>query len=102
MMVPVTNVLKSLKVEVEIEHTYVGDLIVMLKPPTETGVALVTLHNRDGGNLGSIRQVYDEVNTPSLKTLHDKSPKGQWVLEVVDKEGEDTGMIRGFTLEMQF
>jgi subtilisin family serine protease len=102
MMVPVTNALKSLKVEVDIEHTYVGDLIVMLKPPVETGVVLVTLHNRGGGNLSRVRNIFDEANTPSLRTLHHKSPKGQWVLEVVDKAGEDVGMIRGFSLEMRF
>lgn len=102
MMVPVTNVLKSIKIEVEIEHTHVGDLIVMLKPPTETGVVLVTLHNRGGGSLGNIKKIYDEVNTPSLGTLRDKSPKGQWTLEVVDKAKQDAGMIRSFALEMKF
>jgi subtilisin family serine protease len=102
MMVPVTNVLRSITIEVEIEHTYVGDLIVMLKPPTETGVVLVTLHNRGGGSSKSIKRIYDEVNTPSLGALREKSPKGQWTLEVIDKAKQDVGMIRSFSLEMKF
>jgi subtilisin family serine protease len=102
MMVPVTNALNAVKVEVDIDHTYVGDLIVMLKPPIETGVVLVTLHNRNGGSLGNIKRIYDEVNTPSLGTLRGKSPKGQWTLEVMDKAKHDRGMIRSFTLEMKF
>ena len=102
MMVPVTNALKSIKVEVNIEHAHVGDLIVMLKPPSETGVVLVTLHNRGGGGSSNVRRIYDEVNTPSLGILRDKSPKGQWTLEVMDKERDAAGMIHSFALEMRF
>jgi subtilisin family serine protease len=41
-----TNPIKSIKVEVDIEHTYIADLVVTLIPPTESGVLPIILHNR--------------------------------------------------------
>jgi subtilisin family serine protease len=102
MMVPVTNPLKSIKVSVEIEHTYIGDLVVLLKPPAETGVLSVALHSRTGGSRDNLKITYDVANAPGLASLQGKSPKGNWVLEVSDQAGGDTGRIRSFTLEMGF
>jgi len=102
MMVPVTNPLKFVRVMVDIEHTYIGDLIVLLKPPAETGVVSVALHSRSGRGTDNLRMTYDVANAPGLASLQGKSPKGNWVLEVSDKVGGDTGRIRSFTLEMGF
>ena len=97
-----TGSLKSIKVSVDIEHTYRGDLVVSVKPPTATGVAPVVLHNREGGAADNLKKTYDEVNAPGLVALKNKSPKGTWKLSVADKEKQDTGKIRSFTLEMSF
>ncbi len=96
-----TKPIKSIKVAVDIEHTYIGDLIVSVKPPAGTGVNAVTLHNREGGALDNIKKTYDEVNAPGLVALKGKSPKGTWTLVVQDREKQDTGRIRSFTLEMK-
>lgn len=96
-----TKPLKSIKVSVDIEHTYIGDLIVSVKPPASTGVSAITLHNREGGALDNIKKTYDEVNAPGLVALKGKSPQGTWTLIVEDKEKQDTGRIRSFTLEMK-
>ena len=102
LMVPVTNPLKSIKVTVDIEHTYIGDLVVTLIAPPEMGVAPIVLHNRTGRGRDNIKTTYDEANTSGLATLKDKSPKGSWTLEVVDKAGGDTGKIRSFALDLGF
>lgn len=95
-----TGSLKKIKVTVDIEHTYIGDLIVSIKPPTATGVSAIRLHNREGGATDNLKKTYDEINAPGLVALKGKSPKGTWTLIVEDKARVDTGKIRSFTLEM--
>ena len=95
-----TKLIQSIKVAVDIEHTYIGDLVVSIKPPASTGVNAITLHNREGGALDNIKKTYDSVNAPGLAGLNGKSPQGTWTLTVEDREKQDTGRIRSFTLEM--
>ncbi|WP_445633192.1 Peptidase S8 [Nostoc sp. DSM 114161] len=97
-----TNLIKSIKVTVDIEHTYIADLIVTLNPPAQTGVPPIILHDRLGGSSDNIKTTYDEVNTPKLAAFKGKSPQGNWTLEVQDKANLDTGKIRSFTIEIAF
>ena len=97
-----TGAIKSIKVSVDIEHTYIGDLIVSVKPPAATAVAAVILHSREGGSNDNIKTTFDEISTPTLSAIKNKSPQGTWVLIVEDKERQDTGKIRSFTLEIGF
>ncbi len=97
-----TNLVKSIKVTVDIEHTYIADLIVTLNPPASTGVPPIILHDRQGGSSDNIKTTYDEVNTPKLAAFKGKSPQGTWTLEVADKANLDTGKIRSFTIEIGF
>lgn len=96
-----TSAVKSVKVSVDIEHTYVGDLIVGIQPPASTGVSTVNLHNRQGGSTDNLKKTYDEVNAPGLVALKGKSPQGTWTLIVEDKAKQDTGKLRSFTLELK-
>ncbi len=100
--VPETSPLKAIKVTVDIEHTYIGDLVVSLLPPAATGVAPVILHNRQGGGTDNIKKTYDAINAPGLLTLVGKAPKGTWTLKVQDKEKLDKGTLRSVKLEMSF
>jgi len=95
-----TKALKFIKVTVDIEHTYIGDLVVTVKPPASMGTAPVILHNREGGPTDNIKKTYDESNAPGLAAFKGKSPQGTWALEVADRARQDTGKIRSFTLEM--
>jgi subtilisin family serine protease len=94
--------LKELKVTIDIEHTYIGDLIVSLAPPAATGTSPLRLHNREGRGTDNIKKTYDTVNAPGLQGLIGKSPAGTWTLVVEDKAGEDVGKIRSLTLELHF
>ncbi len=94
--------LREVKVKVDIEHTYIGDLIVKLMPPAGTGVAPITLHNREGRGTDNLKRTYDAVSTPALAGLAGKSPKGTWRLVVEDKAAEDIGVLRAVALEMNF
>jgi len=95
-----TAILTGLKVSVDIEHTFIGDLVVTLKPPSAAGVAPIKLHNREGGGTHNIKKTYDSVNAPGLVAFNGKSPQGTWSLEVADQAKADVGKIRSFTLEM--
>lgn len=92
----------SVKVIVDIEHSYIGDLIVKLKAPVAMGVADVTLHDRFGGGTDNIKRAFDMLNAPDLGKLVGKNPKGAWTLEVEDKAKTDQGMIRKFTVEIGY
>jgi subtilisin family serine protease len=92
--------LKSIRVKVDIEHTYVGDLVVTLQPPAAMGVGPIVLHSREGEASDDIKKTYDEVNVPALAVCKGKKPNGAWVLEVADQAAEDTGKIHSFTLEL--
>ncbi len=97
-----TGALKSIKVAVDIEHTFIGDLAVSIRPPASMGVAPIMLHSREGAATDNIKKTYDEINAPGLVALKNKSPQGTWTLVVEDKDRQDTGKIRSFTLEMSF
>ncbi|MGB8703135.1 MAG: S8 family serine peptidase [Thermosynechococcaceae cyanobacterium] len=101
LMVANDQPIAALKVEVEIEHTYIGDLVVTLMPPGITGVAPIVLHQRQGGGTDNLKTVYDAVNTIALANLKGKSPQGTWTLEVSDQARFDTGTIRSFTLSVE-
>jgi len=95
-----TAPLKAIKITVDIEHTYIGDLVVTVKPPAGLSANPVVLHNRQGGPTDNLKKTYDEVNAPSLAAFKGKNPAGSWTLEVADKARRDVGQIRSFTLEM--
>ena len=94
--------LKGIKVSVDIEHTYIGDLIVTVVPPPGLGVAPAILHNRQGGGKDNLKESFDPIKAPGLLPLLGKSPKGTWTLAVEDKARQDTGRIRSFSLELHF
>ena len=95
-----TAPLKSLKITVDIEHTYIGDLIVSIRPPASMGTGDILLHNRAGRGTRNIKKTYDAVLIPALLECNGKKPQGTWTLVVQDRERLDTGRIRGVLLEM--
>jgi subtilisin-like proprotein convertase family protein len=92
--------LADLKVQVDIRHSFIGDLVVRLLPP-ESGTP-VTLHNRTGGGADNIRRTYDAVDVPALGVFKGASALGSWSLEVRDEALRDVGGIAGFGLELHF
>lgn len=93
--------LKSLKVAVDIEHTYIGDLVVTLQAPAGSGIAAIVLHDKAGGGTDNLVKTYDAANTPALAGVVGKSAAGTWALVVKDTARGDQGRLRGITLELQ-
>ncbi|MCO7224489.1 M14 family zinc carboxypeptidase [Pleionea sp. CnH1-48] len=73
----------TVAVEVDIVHTYIGDLVVDLIAPDGS---TYNLHNRTGGTTNNLQQTYS-VNVGNVDS------SGTWQLKVVDRARIDTGYI---------
>lgn len=89
--------LDSITVEIDITHTYIGDLIVELIAPDNMAVLL---HNRAGSSSDNIIRTYTLLNTSSLLPLRGHEIKGDWHLKVSDHEGADQGKLNRWALRL--
>jgi subtilisin-like proprotein convertase family protein len=80
-------------VYVRLEHTYIGDLLITVMPPSSSGLSKVVLHNRAGGSRDNLEMLYDPSNTPALAAYSGKKCDGTWTLRVEDKAAQDSGML---------
>ncbi|MGB7951545.1 MAG: proprotein convertase P-domain-containing protein, partial [Candidatus Binatia bacterium] len=85
----------SVKVTVDISHTYIGDLRVTLMAP---GGDSVLLHDRNGGNSDNLNRTYDASTTPALAALARQPTQGNWLLWVQDLAPIDTGALNRWEL----
>ncbi|WP_307834438.1 M4 family metallopeptidase [Paractinoplanes lichenicola] len=77
-------------VDVKIQHTYIGDLVVSLIAPDGTAYVL---HNRAGGGTDNIDQSYPV-------DLSAETANGKWTLRVQDAARADTGTLTSWTLSV--
>ena len=87
----------SVKIDLSITHTYIGDLTIKIISPRGTPV---TLHNRNGGSSENINKTYDLQNTPSLSILNGEPASGKWTLAIADLGVADTGKLNSWTLHI--
>jgi serine protease len=83
------NAPSTLKVGVNIVHTYIGDLKVDLVAPDGS---IYTLHNRAGGSA-------DNINTTYTVNASSEVANGTWKLRVNDNASLDTGYINSWSLQ---
>ena len=78
--------------DLNITHTYIGDLIVKLTSPDNV---TVILHNRTGGTAENIVGNYPGTLTPNqgLGAFTGHPLDGTWTLNVSDNAGVDTGTL---------
>jgi subtilisin-like proprotein convertase family protein len=82
----------DLKVKVEITHSYIGDLEVILTSPAGSAV---TLHARTGGGDDNINKTYGL--SDGLRQLVGERAAGNWTLKVRDTARDDTGSLKAVT-----
>ncbi len=88
---PAGLVVDSLEAEVDIIHSWPGDLVATLVPPVG---AAVVLHNRQQGNAPQgMKLVLDAAALPALATLRGQSAQGPWQLKVQDLAAMDQGQL---------
>ena len=86
------------EVEVDILHSYIGDLRVVLVSPAGTAIAL---HERKGGQDDSIVATYTVATTPALAALAGQPLAGTWRLRVSDHEAQDVGKLRRWKVTLR-
>jgi subtilisin-like proprotein convertase family protein len=89
-------------VQIDLRHTYIGDLQLTLLPPAGGSLPEVILHDRSGGSRNNIRRRFDVSNTPGLAAFRGIDPNGTWCLRISDQVEEDAGMLVEFGLEFSF
>jgi subtilisin-like proprotein convertase family protein len=78
----------TLKVELNVTHTYIGDLRIVLSH----GGSQTTVWNREGRNAQNIRQ------TIAVTAFDGQSASGAWTLKVTDEAGADVGTLDSWAL----
>jgi len=91
------GIIKSISVDLDIKHPYIGDLIVKLTSPK--GV-FAMLHDRKGGNSKYISKTFDLQNTPTLSRYIGERTSGTWTLHVIDAAANDIGKLNKWTVEI--
>ncbi len=89
----------SLNVDVNLSHTYIGDLRLKLISPTGTPIIL---HNRSGGSSDNIVGNYPLTLVPvdDLGGLQGETINGPWVLKISDHAPEDLGTLHSWGLHI--
>lgn len=82
-------------VRVDIKHTYIGDLVVVLVHP---GGSEVVLQNREGGFTDDLHQEYNSSTFTGLSPLLGQSVKGDWALRVTDLSRIDVGSLESWSI----
>ncbi|MFC1611019.1 proprotein convertase P-domain-containing protein [Myxococcota bacterium] len=99
--VPDDFVIGDITVDVEILHTYIGDLTVSLTSPDST---TVTLHNGSGSNGDDIIGNYDLTIAPdgpgAMADFDGETAAGAWTLHMADDMGPDEGTLECWTVNL--
>ncbi|HEY8210991.1 MAG TPA: proprotein convertase P-domain-containing protein, partial [Myxococcaceae bacterium] len=83
--------LSSLKANLDVSHTWRGDLVVKLTSPSGK---TATLSDRKGGSQDDLKGAFD-----LSETFKGESTKGDWTLTVEDKAARDEGTLNAWSLE---
>jgi len=91
----------ALSIDVDIKHSFKGDLQVTLISPNNKRVIL---HNRTGGADDNLVGNYPKTLKPveDFSKLENEPLDGEWVLEVIDSARIDVGHLQSWTLRAEF
>jgi hypothetical protein len=88
-------------VQLDLHHSFVGDLVVELTSPAGT---TVKLHERAGGSADDLVGWYPAEREPaaSLEAFLGEEAGGRWTLTVRDLASVDTGILEGWCLRVLY
>jgi subtilisin-like proprotein convertase family protein len=91
----------DLKIEIDINHSFRGDLQVTLISPQGTRVLL---HNNSGNNEDNLIGTYPLTLTPvePFTKLEQEPLDGEWKLEVIDSARMDNGILKSWSIHANF
>jgi len=88
---------KEIQIAVEIEHEFLGDLDIYLRPPNQRAILL---QNRTLGARTYLQATYSLQTTPTLNRVLNRPARGYWELWAVDRAKGDTGRIKSWQLTL--
>lgn len=106
--------LADINVNIELDHTYLADLVIKLISPSGTTVVLLS---SSCGEFDNINAIFDD-DAPSftcsgdpvisgmvkplgsLNSFEGESILGEWILEINDNEASDGGSLKSFSLDI--
>lgn len=95
--VTASGITRRVQVEVDITHTFVGDLLVELFSPAGRRA---TLHGRTGGGTDNLFASFDSDRPGELGSLVGQPMQGNWILRVSDRAAIDVGVLRRWRLQL--
>lgn len=88
----------EIKVTVDIEHSYIGDLRVVLMSPAGRSTVL---HTQLGGSIDNLVAMYDSTLPGELGAIVGQPMMGNWTLNVSYRSKRDTGKLRIWSVELR-
>ncbi len=89
--------IESLTVQVEIRHSFIGDLRVFLVSPEG---AMVALHDQAGDSAENLFETYTSLDHAGLAALVGAPAQGEWTLTVGDYVGGEIGTLEAWSLQI--
>jgi len=93
------GIARKISVHANISHTYIGDLLVVLRAPSGN---TAVLHDKQGFGADDLREEYSSIDHENLKSLAGESIEGEWALMVKDLVRQDTGRLNNWKLEIEY
>ena len=93
-----SGVAHNIKVHVDIDHTYIGDLRVELINPQGNRALL---HNKTGAHQDDLKITYESSSKATLASLVGQPINGDWTLRISDLMGNDVGKLNMWSLEIE-
>ena len=94
-----SGLLKAIRAQVDISHTYRGDLEVELESPSGTRVML---HSDQGGQLDDLVLDISSEDNAALSVLQNEDINGVWILYVRDLMQADVGRLNHWQLSVVY
>lgn len=95
--IPDRGRVRDIFVNLNITHSWIGDLRVQLTAPNGTSVVLC---DRTGANQDKIEETYDIQAVPALALLRNSSISGNWTLQVQDVAEQHIGILQSWALRL--
>lgn len=92
------GVVERIKVTLDIEHPYIGDLRVTLTSPSGR---TTVLHAQLGGSADNLMTSYDSGTPGILADMVGQPVQGVWTLNASDRAKRDVGQLRRWALELK-
>ncbi len=97
-VIAASGVVQRILVNVNITHTFIGDLMVELAAPS--GIR-EKLHTRQGGSLDELTTIFDSNHPGELTAMIGQPMQGTWTLHVSDRAGIDTGTLLTWEISIE-